>query len=134
MHAILTINIAALFTGTLAERLAVAGDIGRAAETYGFMKITGHGVTPATVADTFRAAEDFFGQPEEAKLPFQERKTNRGFQPMFDNAKPGQKPSGQEAFSMGHPTPPDDPALLSLPFYAATPWPTVPLVRERLQT
>jgi len=132
-HAIPTIDIAPLFSGDAAQRAAIARQLGEAAETYGFMKLVGHGVPDALIADTFRAAVDFFGQSEEAKAPYQERKTNRGFQPMFDNAKPGQKPSGQEAFSMGHPIPPEDPALLSLPFYAATPWPDTPLFRERLE-
>ncbi|MBP7566939.1 MAG: isopenicillin N synthase family oxygenase [Burkholderiaceae bacterium] len=135
VHAIPTIDIAPLLTGDAAARADIARQLGEAAQTYGFMKLVGHGVPEAVIADTFRAAQDFFGQSEEAKAPYQERKTNRGFQPMFDNAKPGQKPSGQEAFSMGHPIPPEDPALLSLPFYAATPWPVeVPLFRERLET
>lgn len=133
-HAIPTIDIAPLFGHDVAARQAIAHQMGRAAETYGFMKLVGHGVPPAVIADTFHAAEAFFGQSEAAKAPYQERKTNRGFQPMFDNAKPGQKPSGQEAFSMGHPIPPIDPALLALPFYAATPWPEVPQFRERLET
>ncbi|MBN9412106.1 MAG: isopenicillin N synthase family oxygenase [Burkholderiales bacterium] len=135
VHAIPTIDIAPLLTGDAAARADIARQLGEAAQTYGFMKLVGHGVPEAVIADTFSAAQDFFGQSEEAKAPYQERKTNRGFQPMFDNAKPGQKPSGQEAFSMGHPIPPEDPALLSLPFYAATPWPAdVPLFRERLET
>jgi len=132
-HEIPTIDIAALFAGTPAERTAVAAAMGQAAETYGFMKLVNHGVPQAVIADTFAAAVDFFGQSDAAKLPYQERRTNRGFQPMFDNAKPGQKPSAQEAFSMGHPVPPSDPALLDIPFYAATPWPEVPLFRQRLE-
>lgn len=133
-HAIPTIDIASLSGGGDADRRIVAEALGQAARTYGFMKLVGHGVPDAVVAGTFQAAERFFSQPEEAKLPYQERKTNRGFQPMFDNVKPGQKPSGQEAFSMGHPIPPEDPDLLSLPFYAATPWPTLPGFREQLET
>jgi len=133
MHVIPTIDIAPLLGGAPAARRAVAAAIGQAAEAYGFMKLVGHGVPQAVIDDTFRAAVDFFGQPEEAKRPFQERRTNRGFQPMFDNARPGEKPSGQEAFSMGHPVPPSDPALLGLPFYAATPWPGVALFRQRLE-
>lgn len=133
-HVIPTIDIAPLFGGSDSDRLIVAEAVGQAARTYGFMKLVGHGVPDAVVADTFRMAERFFGQPEEAKLPYQERRTNRGFQPMFDNVDRNGTPSGQEAFSMGHPIPPEDPALLALPFYAATPWPTLAGFREQLET
>jgi len=133
-HVIPTIDIAPLFGGSGADRTIVAEAVGQAARTYGFMKLIGHGVPDAVVADTFRMAERFFGQPEEAKLPYQERRTNRGFQPMFDNVDRNGTPSGQEAFSMGHPIPPEDPALLALPFYAATPWPDLAGFREQLQT
>jgi len=44
----------------------------------------------------------------------------------------GHKPTGHEAFSMGHPQRPSDPALLSLPFYVETPWPDMPGFREAL--
>ncbi len=136
-HAIPTIDISPLFQpgAQEADRQAIAEALGQAARTYGFMKLVGHHVPDAVVAGTFRSAEAFFLQPEEAKLPYQERRTNRGFQPMFDNVDRNGKPSGQEAFSMGHPIPPEDPALLSLPFYAATPWPSsVPGFREQLET
>jgi isopenicillin N synthase-like dioxygenase len=42
---------------------------------------------------------------------------------MFDNVMLGEKPAGQESFSMGHTAPPADPSLRDLPFYAPTPWP-----------
>ncbi len=132
-HAIPTIDLAPLLAGGEGEKRRVAELVGGAAETYGFMQIVGHGIPPAVIADTLAAAAAFFAKPEAEKALVQEKRTNRGFQPMFDNAEPGEKPSSQEAFSMGHPVRPTDPELLALPFYAATPWPDQPGFREALE-
>ena len=131
-HEIPTIDFAPFFDGNEDDRHAVAQQIGAAAETYGFMSLTGHGVSEPVVKATFQAAVEFFALPLEDKLRIQEQRTNRGYQPLFDNISPEAKPSGAEAFSMGHPILPSDPALLGLPFYAPTPWPDSSDFRELL--
>lgn len=132
-YAIPTIDFAPFLAGTEPQRREVATALGEAAETYGFMTLVGHGVPAPVIADAFQAGMEFFALPLEAKMAIQERRTNRGYQPMFDNVRPGEKPSSAEAFSMGHPVPPSDPALLDLPFYAPTPWPDVPNFRQRAE-
>lgn len=132
-HAIPTIDFAPFLAGGEAGRRSVAAAIGAAAETYGFMTLVGHGIRRATVIDTLAAAIDFFNLPDATKLAVQERQTNRGFQPLFDNISKEGKKSGAEAFSMGHPVPPADSSLLVLPFYAPTPWPAQPGFRESLE-
>ena len=97
------------------------------------MTLIGHGIPDPVIADAFQAGQEFFGLPLATKMAIQEQRTNRGYQPMFDNVQPGHKPSSAEAFSMGHPMPPSDPALLGLPFYAATPWPDLPNFRPRAE-
>jgi len=80
------------------------------------------------------AAEVFFDQPEEFKRSVQDRKTNRGFILLFDGiAETTKKPSGHEAYSVGHIHRTTDPELLKLPLYAETPWPDMPGFRERLE-
>ncbi|WP_431283032.1 isopenicillin N synthase family dioxygenase [Humitalea sp. 24SJ18S-53] len=99
---------------------------------FGFVSLVGHGVPPAVIDGAFAAAADFFDRPEAFKRTVQNQANNRGYVPMFDSKRPGQKPSGQEAFSMGHPDRPEDPELRALPFHAETPWPDLPGFEDRL--
>ncbi len=133
-HVIPTIDFSGFLGGAEAARRSAAAAVGTAAETYGFMILTGHGLDPAAVEAAFGASRRFFDLPLESKLKIQEKRTNRGYQPMFDNIDKNQKPSSQEAFSIGHPVPPADGALLDLPFYAATPWPELQGFKEPVLT
>lgn len=128
-----TIDFGPFLHGDEVARRNASQAIGEAAELYGFMKLTGHGIPKEVIAATIAEGAKFFALPEEQKALVQERRTNRGFQPSFDNVRPGEKPSSQEAFSMGHPVRPADPELLSLPFYAETPWPDQPGFREAVE-
>jgi isopenicillin N synthase-like dioxygenase len=132
--AIPTLDFSAFLAGAPADRLAVANALGDAFERYGFVQLVGHGVKQETIDATFAAAEAFFDMPEEFKRQVQDRRTNRGFIPMFDGiAEQTKKPNGQEAYSVGHLWRPDDAELLKLPLYAATPWPEMPGFRARLE-
>lgn len=111
----------------------VAAALGAAFEATGFVQLIGHGVPAAVLDDAFATAEAFFAQPDGWKRQVQDRRTNRGFIPMFDTALPGEKPGGHEAFSIGHPDRPTDPALLALPLHAETPWPDMPGFRPKLE-
>lgn len=128
-----TIDIAGFLTGDDAAKRDVVRQIGEAAERYGFFKLVGHGIPAELIDHTKDKAAAFFDLPEAAKMRFAEQRTNRGFQPSYDNVAEGQKPSSQEAFSMGHPKRPSDPDLLALPFYAETPWPDMPGFRDALE-
>jgi isopenicillin N synthase-like dioxygenase len=134
MDAIPTLDFSGFLSGTPDQRKAVAQSLGEAFERYGFVQLVGHGVPQATIDATFAAAEAFFDQPEDFKRQVQDRRTNRGFIPMFDGiAEATKKPNGQEAYSVGHLWRPEDPELLALPLYAATPWPDMPGFRARLE-
>lgn len=66
-HDIPVIDIGPLRQGNGAEREAVASAIGRACRETGFFYITGHGVSPDTIAKLFEASHTFFTQPAAAK-------------------------------------------------------------------
>jgi isopenicillin N synthase-like dioxygenase len=61
------IDIADLGSSDRSARRRVADGIGSACREVGFFVVTGHGVPPASVADTFAASAAFFAQPDEAK-------------------------------------------------------------------
>jgi len=132
--AIPTIDFTAFREGDAAARQATAMALGGAFERYGFVQLVGHGVPQAVIDGTFAAAEAFFDQPDDFKRTVQDQRTNRGFIPLFDGvAEKTRKPNGQEAYSVGHIWRTTDPELLTLPLYAATPWPEMPGFRERLE-
>lgn len=133
MDAIPTLDFTRFLAGDATARAEVSRQIGAAFERYGFIQLVGHGVPMAALDGAFAAAEAFFDQPEAFKRQVQDQRTNRGYIPMFDSIIPGQKPGGHEAFSVGHPTRPADPALRALPFHAETPWPDLPGFRDRIE-
>ena len=128
-----TIDFAAFRDGSPARRAALANEIGRAAEVYGFMLITGHGIETGVLDGGFEAGRSFFVLPEAVKRTMQETGSDRGYQPMFDNLRGDGKPSAQEGYTMGHPVPPADPDVAHEGFHAPTPWPPVADFRERFE-
>jgi isopenicillin N synthase-like dioxygenase len=117
------IDMSGLESSDPGVRDAVVAAVGAASEQYGFMRLTGHGVPAGLVADLFAQGSAFFARPESEKLAIRDQAANRGYVPMFDQVYPGEKPAGQESFSMGHPVPPKDETLRDLPFYKPTLWP-----------
>ena len=128
-----TIDISALDGSDPDGRAAVVAALGAAAEADGFALVVGHRIEPATIAAAFAAGRRFFELPDAYKRSIREKRSNRGYQPMYDNLRPDGKPSAQEGYTIGHPRPPTDPALLALPFHSATPWPPLPDFREPLE-
>lgn len=63
------IDVSALAGTDPAQRQAVARDIGAACRQIGFFAITGHGISPAAMADAFAASREFFAQPPDVKHP-----------------------------------------------------------------
>ncbi|MBE9606369.1 isopenicillin N synthase family oxygenase [Acetobacteraceae bacterium H6797] len=121
-----TIDFSPFLNGDAAAQAKVASALGETFERYGFVSLIGHGMDLSAIAGAFATAEAFFALPEEEKRLVQDKRNNRGYVPMFDSQEPGKKPSGQEAFSIGHPTRPADPKLQALPFHAVTPIPARP--------
>lgn len=117
-----------------ADRRARVAGIGSAAEAYGFMLIRGHGIDSVVLDAAFDAGRRFFAMPEAEKLPMKDGRSDRGYHPMFDNLREDGKPSGQEGYTMGHPTRPADASLAALSFYSPTPWPDLAGFRAALET
>lgn len=129
-----TIDFQAFSTGDLPARQKAADQLGATLQHYGFVSLVGHGLKRSTVDTALQAAVEFFALPESEKRIVQDQRNNRGYIPMFDSTQSGTaKPSALEAFSIGHVVPPSDTDLLSLPFYAPTPWPDVAGFRERIE-
>ena len=128
-----TIDIAPYLHGDAGARAAVALALGHAAERYGFALIVGHDIPLSTIAGGFDAGRSFFEMPDADKRRMQERGSDRGYQPMFDNLRDDGKPSAQEGYTMGHPVAPVDATLADEPFYAPTPWPALPGFQSRFE-
>ena len=89
------IDIAPLRSKSRDERLAVARQIGEAAQDMGFFYIANHGVSPDLVASAFRLAKEFFSLPLEEKMRLvpPEAHPGRGYGPMHGQAlEPGTPP------------------------------------------
>jgi isopenicillin N synthase-like dioxygenase len=129
-----TIDVSALFGADAAEREKVVAALGAAAEADGFALVVGHGIDFAIFAAGFDAGRRFFELPDAYKRSIREKRSNRGYQPMYDNLRPDGQPSAQEGYTIGHPRPPTDPALLALPFHSSTPWPPVQGFREAFES
>ena len=67
MQALPVIDVADLGSDDRVARGRVAALIGRACREVGFFVVTGHGVAPSWVADTFAASAAFFAQPNAVK-------------------------------------------------------------------
>ena len=82
--AVPVVDLGGFLHGGRAGRLAAAQAFGRAMEEAGFATITGHGVAPALVRDTYRCVREFFAQPEQQKRRHTppEQTKGRGYLPM----------------------------------------------------
>lgn len=116
------------------DRDGVVQDLGRACRETGFFLVTGHGIAPDLITDTFAAADTFFNLPDVQKAPLDIRNhgTNRGWtahgSENLDDSKPGQV-DRKEAFNIGLELPENDPRL-SDPFRGVNQWPDIPGFRQ----
>jgi isopenicillin N synthase-like dioxygenase len=132
--AIPRVDLSAWETGDTDARRSIADALGDAAEGSGFMTVVGHGIPRERIAAVVAAGTRFFALPEDVKLSMRDAsRSDRGFQPMFDNLREDGKPSALEGFTMSHPIAPSDPTLASLAFYQTTPWPDVPGFRAAFE-
>jgi isopenicillin N synthase-like dioxygenase len=130
------IDVSGLRSDDIADRNAVAAELGAACRNVGFFYVTGHGIPPAIATGIFDAARTLFALPGPAKdaLSIKRSPHNRGYvgiaaERLDETASPDQK----EAFNIGLELPPDDPELLAgKPFRGVNLWPDLPGWRDRV--
>ncbi len=111
------------------DRDKLAGEIDRACRTYGFFRITGHGVAPARLAELDRLARELFAQPAEAKAAIAMEHGGsawRGWFPLDGELTSG-VPDHKEGIYFGTELGPDDPAVRAgVPLHGANLFPSRP--------
>jgi isopenicillin N synthase-like dioxygenase len=130
------IDVSGLRSGKLADRQAVARDIGAACRHVGFFYVAGHGIPTAIAHGIFADARTLFALPAAAKdaLSMSRSPHNRGYagvgtERLDAKAAPDQK----EAFNIGLELRPDDPEVLAgKPFRGVNLWPELPGWRDRV--
>ena len=136
MTQIPAIDVTSLCTRATDGERAVAREIGDACRGIGFFYITGHGITPETLASVFRLSQQFFTAPASLKnqARFSGPASNRGFISLGgETLDPGKPPDVKEAFNIGLELAADDPDLLAKkPFRARNLWPDVPQFRATM--
>ena len=136
MQSLPIISVAGLASKDLAERQAVARELGRACREVGFFYVTDHGVAPELMATAFADSRLFFAQPLAAKqaLSIKLSPHNRGYVAMADEKlNPAAGADMKEAFNIGTDFPADHPDVLAgKPFRGVNFWPDLPGWRERM--
>ncbi|MGJ7565964.1 isopenicillin N synthase family dioxygenase [Variovorax sp. GB1R11] len=130
------VNLEPFLEGTREGKEAVAQAIRRAAETVGFMYLSGHGVAQATIDAAFNASRQFFQLPEEEKIKVKVNDAHRGFIPMGNATIAGTtKPSANESFLAGVDLGPDDPDVKAgTPLHGPNRWPeALPSFRQNIE-
>ena len=114
MQTLPVIDIAGFGASEADQRRAVAARIGRACREVGFFVITGHGVPPELIADTFAASATFFAQPDATKraLAIGRLGSNRGYvgpgvEALDEKAGPDQKEAFNLIWTDGRTVPPN---------------------------
>jgi isopenicillin N synthase-like dioxygenase len=135
------VDVAGLY-GSLADQLAVAEELGKAAREVGFLYITGSGVDQRLFDDLLAVTEQFFALPvaEKMKVYIGNSSNHRGYVPTgeeggyVESAAAGadQKPADlKEAFDLSLELPADDPEYLAgNPMVGPNQWPDLPGMAE----
>jgi isopenicillin N synthase-like dioxygenase len=136
MEQIPIIDVSGLRSAALADRQAVAAELGKACREVGFFYVINHGIPDAVRAGVFQAAKDVFALSPEDKesVSIKLSPENRGYvgfgtERLDEAAAPDQK----EAYNIGLDLPPDDPEVLAgVPLRGPNLWPPVPGWREKV--
>lgn len=130
------IDISGLRSQNLADRQAVAAELGRVSREIGFFYATGHGVAPALLERVFAASRRFFAEPMAAKEALSIRRSDKdvGYIALDDEQLDPESPADhKEAFNIGLELAPDHPAILEdRPFRGVNFWPDLPGWRETM--
>lgn len=98
------VDVGGLSSSRLADRRAVAAEIGAACRDKGFLYITGHGVPEGLIGAVLAETKALFDLPTEAKLAVDQKRSfcNRGYEPVGAQAlEVGAAPDVKEGFYLG---------------------------------
>jgi isopenicillin N synthase-like dioxygenase len=127
--AIPVIDMAGLLSADPAAQQVVADEMGRAARDVGFFYLTGTGMDPALFDGVLAAAQQFFEQPNEAKLAnyIGNSRNHRGYVPEGEEIFAGKTSDLKEAYDLAADLPADDPDYLAgNPMLGPNQWPDLP--------
>ncbi len=117
------------------EPEAVAKELGAVCRDHGFFLVTGHGIAPKLIADTFAAGDAFFAQDPTIKgrMAISSNPHNRGWAQIGSEKldETGAAMDRKEAFNIGLDLPQNDPRVLAgEPFRGVNLWPKLPAFKE----
>jgi isopenicillin N synthase-like dioxygenase len=123
------VDISALFGTDTIEMAQTAGELGKAARSFGFLYVTGHGLATGLFDDLLRAAKQFFAQSLERKMQVYigKSRNHRGYVPEGEEILVAGTQDAKEAFDCARDLPADDPEFLAgNPLLGPNQWPDVP--------
>jgi isopenicillin N synthase-like dioxygenase len=131
------IDVSGLASANLAERAAVASELGRACRGIGFFYVVNHGVPESLREALFAAAHEFFTLPlsDKQNLSIKLSPHNRGYVALEAERldQTAAHSDYKEAYNIGLDLAADNPEVLAgKPYRGVNLWPTLPGWRETL--
>lgn len=127
------IDVSGLFSADLADRQAVAEDLGRAARDVGFFYIRGHGIAPERIAALRAATEALFAHDLDWKMASHIGlgRGHKGYVPEASEYYGSGRPDLKEAWDIGYEAADDHPFVRAgQPLIGGNKWPDLPGFRE----